>query len=94
MAAPPGKPSNFKGSVRRLIGYLRAERLMAILIVVMGVASVALSVLGPKILGHATDIIFTGFINQSLPGGRDQVRGRRGSAGARATTGRPTWSVR
>ena len=41
VAAPPGKPSNFKGSVRRLIGYLRAERVMAILIVVMGVASVA-----------------------------------------------------
>ena len=90
VAAPPGKPSNFKGSVRRLIGYLRAERLMAILIVVMGVASVALSVLGPAILGHATDIIFTGFINQSLPAGASEVRGRRGPAGARRRPpGRP-----
>ena len=93
MWPPARKPSNFKGSVRRLIGYLRAERLMAILIVVMGVVSVTLSVLGPKILGRATDIIFTGFINQSLPAGATKpevVAGLR----AQGDEGRPILSVR
>ncbi len=33
------------------------------------VVSVGLSVLGPKILGHATDLIFGGFIGQKLPAG-------------------------
>ena len=39
------------------------------LIVALGVASVALSVIGPKILGHATDIIFAGVIGRQLPAG-------------------------
>ena len=34
----------------------------------LGVVSVTLSVLGPKILGHATDLIFSGVIGKQLPG--------------------------
>ncbi|WP_233157414.1 ABC transporter ATP-binding protein [Amycolatopsis thermalba] len=51
------------------MGRLRPERLTLAFVVVLGVASVAFTVVGPKILGHATDIIFGGFISSRLPEG-------------------------
>ncbi len=42
---------------------------MVVLLVALGVISVALSVIGPKILGHATDLIFAGVVGQRLPAG-------------------------
>ena len=42
---------------------------MVVLLVALGVISVALSVIGPKILGHATDLIFDGVVGQRLPAG-------------------------
>ncbi|MDQ1488286.1 MAG: ATP-binding cassette, subfamily multidrug efflux pump, partial [Actinomycetota bacterium] len=50
----------FRQSMGRLVGMLRPQRAIVALVVLMAVGSVGLSVLGPKILGHATDIIFTG----------------------------------
>ena len=50
-------------------------------IVALGVTSVTLSVVGPKILGRATDIIFAGLVGKKLPAGStvqqavDQARG-------------------
>ncbi len=35
-------------------------------VIVLAIFSVGLSVLGPKILGHATDIIFAGVIGKKL----------------------------
>ncbi len=45
--------------------------------IVAAVASVALSSLGPRVLGRATDIIFAGAIGKELPAGLDQGRGDR-----------------
>ncbi|MFW2513179.1 ABC transporter ATP-binding protein [Demequina sp. SO4-13] len=59
---PPEKPMNFTGSVRRLAGRLRPERGLVGLVVLLGAGSVALSVLGPKVLGDATTVIYEGFI--------------------------------
>ncbi|MEP7033945.1 MAG: ABC transporter ATP-binding protein [Dermatophilaceae bacterium] len=69
MGGPPVKASNFKGSMRRLVGRLRGDRRLVSAAVVLGVVSVALSVVGPKILGHATDLIFNGLIGGRLPAG-------------------------
>ena len=46
-----------------------------LLAVGLTVASVALSVAGPKVLGHATDLIFAGVIGRQLPAGasKEQV---------------------
>ncbi|OXM66672.1 MULTISPECIES: ABC transporter ATP-binding protein [Amycolatopsis] len=63
------KPKSFGDAARRLMGRLRPERLTLAFVVVLGVASVAFTVVGPKILGHATDIIFGGFISSRLPEG-------------------------
>ncbi|MDQ1751404.1 MAG: ATP-binding cassette, subfamily multidrug efflux pump [Pseudonocardiales bacterium] len=66
---PTEKSLDFKGSSRRLLGELRPERLLIVLALVAAAASVILSVLGPRILGHVTDLIFTGVVGRQLPPG-------------------------
>jgi ATP-binding cassette, subfamily B, multidrug efflux pump len=63
------KALDFKGSGRRLLRTLRPQRGLIAAALALGVASVVLSVLGPKILGHATDLIFSGLIGARLPAG-------------------------
>ena len=69
------KSLNFLPSLRRLLGHLAPERLILSLAVLLAVAGVAMNVLGPKILGMATDVIFTGVLGQNLPSGatKEQV---------------------
>ena len=69
MGGPPVKAMNFKGSMRRLVASLRGERRLVTAAMVLGIVSVSLSVIGPKILGAATDLIFTGLIGGRLPAG-------------------------
>jgi ATP-binding cassette subfamily B protein len=63
------KAQNFGPSVKRLLGRLKPERGWLTGVVLLGVVSVVLSVLGPKILGNATNIIFSGFLSKKLPAG-------------------------
>jgi ATP-binding cassette, subfamily B, multidrug efflux pump len=62
MQGPVSKADDFKTSAKRLLSRMRPERVSLVLVVVLGVISVGFSVAGPKILGHATDIIFDGII--------------------------------
>jgi ATP-binding cassette subfamily B protein len=48
---------------------LSPERLLLAVVIALGVTSVAFMVIGPKILGHATDLIFSGAIGRRLPAG-------------------------
>jgi ATP-binding cassette, subfamily B, multidrug efflux pump len=66
MSGPTEKPLNFKGSLKRLLAMLRPEGFIVAALLTFGIASVFLSVLGPKILGKATDVIFSGFIGQQF----------------------------
>ncbi|MCE3552126.1 ABC transporter ATP-binding protein/permease [Pseudonocardia sp. RS11V-5] len=66
---PTEKAATFGPSAKRLIGRLAPERLGVSVVVVLGVISVALNVVGPRILGHATDVIFAGVIGSQLPAG-------------------------
>jgi len=61
------KPMNFGPSARRLVGRLRPERVKLLAVLALGVTSVALMVVGPRIIGRATDIIFSGAIGRQLP---------------------------
>jgi ATP-binding cassette, subfamily B, multidrug efflux pump len=72
---PVEKPMSFWPSVRRLIKRLSPERLRLVTVIGLGVTSVAFMVIGPKILGRATDLIFSGAIGKHLPAGltTDQV---------------------
>ncbi|WP_239579331.1 ABC transporter ATP-binding protein [Microlunatus panaciterrae] len=73
----------FWPSTRRLLGKLRPERLIIGLVMAMAVVGVALNVFGPKILGWATDVIFTGVIGKMLPAGgtKEQVVAQLRAAG-------------
>ena len=57
---PVEKSENFSETAQRLIRLMADEKYLVILIMFLAVASVALVVLGPRILGHATDILFDG----------------------------------
>ncbi len=72
MGMPAEKSKTFGPSARRLLGRLRPHRSGVILVVSLSVISVALSVLGPKLLGQATNIIFSGIISKTLPAGVSQ----------------------
>ena len=75
MAGPPQKALEFWPSARRLIGRLRPERTGLIVVIGLTVVTIVLNVLGPRILGYATDLIFTGAMGHQLPAGltKDQA---------------------
>jgi ATP-binding cassette, subfamily B, multidrug efflux pump len=66
MLAGAAKPANFGKSFRRLVDRLAPERRLVALVIVMAVFSVAFAVIGPKILGNATNEIFNGVIGQTI----------------------------
>ncbi|MFC4148391.1 ABC transporter ATP-binding protein [Micromonospora mangrovi] len=68
-AMPAEKSMNFGPSARRLLGRLRPHRFQLAAVVALAVLSVGLSVAGPKLLGKATDLIFSGVIGRQLPAG-------------------------
>ncbi|WP_433295917.1 ABC transporter ATP-binding protein [Actinoplanes sp. CA-030573] len=67
--APPEKLQDFKGSTKRLLSLLKPQRALVGLVLLFGICSVALSVSGPRLLGHATDIIFAGVVGKQVPAG-------------------------
>ncbi|MFI6130477.1 ABC transporter ATP-binding protein [Micromonospora sp. NPDC051141] len=69
MGMPAEKAMRFGPSARRLLRRLRPHRLPLAGVLALALASVGLSVVGPKVLGHATDIIFNGVIGRQLPPG-------------------------
>ncbi|MCN9239592.1 ABC transporter ATP-binding protein/permease [Streptomyces sp. RY43-2] len=76
MAGGPDQRSmDFKGSGKRLLAQFKPERALMYWMVACGVLSVALSVVGPKILGKATDLVFAGIIGRQMPSGasKEQV---------------------
>jgi ATP-binding cassette subfamily B protein len=63
---PVEKLQDFKGSSKRLLGLMKPQRLLVGLMLLSGVISVFLFVLGPKLLGRGTDIIFAGWLGKSV----------------------------
>lgn len=63
------KASTFWPSTRRLLERMRPERAKAYAVLALTVLSVAATSVGPKILGAATDVIFTGLMAGRLPAG-------------------------
>jgi ATP-binding cassette subfamily B protein len=57
---PVEKSENFSETAQRLIRLMAGEKYLVMLVMFLAVVSVALVVLGPRILGHATDILFDG----------------------------------
>ena len=57
---PAEKAMTFGPSAKRLIGRLAPERSLVVVVIVLGVVSVLLSVVGPALLGLATNVIVDG----------------------------------
>jgi len=69
MGLPAEKSMNFGPSARRLLRRLMPERVLVGCVIALAIVSVTFSVLGPKILGHATNIVFDGVLGKRLPSG-------------------------
>jgi ATP-binding cassette, subfamily B, multidrug efflux pump len=72
--APVERAMNFRRSVRRLLERLSPQRMKLAAVILLGVTSVAFMVIGPKIIGQATDLIFAGAIGKRLPAGLTEAQ--------------------
>jgi ATP-binding cassette subfamily B protein len=72
---PENRSLDFKVSGRRLLAQFKPERLTLYVMLLCVVVSVGLNVVGPKILGKATDLVFAGIIGREMPEGasKEQV---------------------
>jgi ATP-binding cassette subfamily B multidrug efflux pump len=68
------KPLAFGPSIRRLFRRLRPERIKVIGVGVAAIMSVGLTSIGPRVLGRATDIIFSGVVGGFLPAGTTKAQ--------------------
>ncbi len=66
MQLPAAKSKDFRGSARRLLAELRPEARTVAIVVALAVISVTLVVIGPKLLGAATNVIFDGAVGTQL----------------------------
>lgn len=62
---PVEKSENFSLTARRLMGLMAGEKLLVGIILLLAVVSVVLVVSGPRVLGHATDILFNGLTKRN-----------------------------
>ncbi|MGW3656999.1 ABC transporter ATP-binding protein [Streptomyces sp. NPDC005151] len=67
--APTDRSMDFKGSSKRLLKRFATEKATLYVMLAAGVLSVGLSVVGPKILGKATDLVFAGVIGRQMAEG-------------------------
>ncbi|MGV9801485.1 ABC transporter ATP-binding protein [Mycobacterium sp. NPDC003449] len=67
--APAERTRDFKGSALRLVRRLVPQRALAVTVILLGIGGIAIGVIGPRILGHATDLLFNGVIGRELPPG-------------------------
>ncbi|MFF7200477.1 ABC transporter ATP-binding protein [Streptomyces sp. NPDC008141] len=69
MMGPVERSMNFKGSGKRLLKRLAPDRRLLWVMLAAGVLSVAFSVVGPLVLGRATDLVFAGVVGRDMPEG-------------------------
>ena len=67
--APVRKPKHFWPSAKRLVGLLGPVKGQFSLVVLLVIGSVVLTVIAPKVLGNAMDVIFDGILGNQLPAG-------------------------
>ncbi|MEX0428066.1 ABC transporter ATP-binding protein [Nocardioides sp. DS6] len=63
------KAMQFGPSARRLVRRMAPYRLQVLAVLVLAIGSVVLTTLGPRLLGHATNLIFEGSFGKQLPEG-------------------------
>ncbi|TMD48411.1 MAG: ABC transporter ATP-binding protein [Chloroflexi bacterium] len=66
---PPAKTKDVGKTLRQLLARLRPERIWIVVSALLALGSVAFSVIGPKIIGNAINVIFDGVLGKNLPAG-------------------------
>lgn len=60
------KAKDFKGSIKRILGYLKNHKLSLFIVILFSIGSSIFSIIGPKILGNATTEIYNGLIGKVM----------------------------
>ena len=73
MGAPGDKARSFGPSIKRIVRLLSGYRVLMPTILLSLTASVILLAVAPRVLGHATDLVFNGVIGKVLPAGQTKA---------------------
>ncbi len=73
MGAPGDKARSFGPSIRRIVRLLSGYRVLMPTILLSLTCSVILLAIAPRVLGHATDLVFNGVIGKVLPAGQTKA---------------------
>lgn len=66
---PKARSRDFWGTATRLVKRLAPQRRLSLAVITLGITGTAIGVVVPRILGHATDLLFNGVIGRGLPKG-------------------------
>jgi ATP-binding cassette subfamily B protein len=66
---PAQRSRDFRGAAIRLVKRLAPQRRLGIAAITLGISGIAIGAAVPRILGHATDLLFSGEIGRQLPAG-------------------------
>jgi len=70
MMLPGAKAKNFKGTLKRLLGYLKPYRVRLFIVFLTAILSTLFSIVSPRVLGEATDVLLDGWMAKAnnVPG--------------------------
>jgi len=64
MGRPVEKAKDFKGTMKKLIAYMKPYKLSIIIVFIFSIVSAGFAIVGPKILGKATTKLFEGLVSK------------------------------
>ena len=67
------KAKDFKGTMKKLMEYLKPYRIPMIIVFILAIGSTAFSIIGPKLLGKATTEIFNGLLSKVTNSGNGSM---------------------
>jgi ATP-binding cassette subfamily B multidrug efflux pump len=74
MGMPAEKAMRFVPSAKRLLGRLAPDRVGVAVVLALGSISVVLTVVGPRLLGDATNLVFAGLLSKDLTAGSTKAQ--------------------
>lgn len=69
---PAERSRDFRGTAIRMVKRLAPQRFLTATVITLSMIGIAIGVIGPRILGHATDLLFNGVIGRQLPAGQSR----------------------
>ncbi|MDM2174375.1 Probable ABC transporter, ATP-binding protein [Mycobacteroides abscessus subsp. abscessus] len=69
---PAERSRDFRGTAIRMVKRLAPQRFLTATVITLSMIGIAIGVIGPRILGHATDLLFNRVIGRQLPAGQSR----------------------